>query len=372
MTAEQHSNDGLLLVGLDGSNPLAFLAALGTLRTLTQAWPERHVSMSWEMSEGAWRPRLRCPYTETAESILQTLHRTLCLGGTPEVQKRADRLRARSRNSADIIRRAASRWKKQGLPKAQQKDRKAVLGQAAAQRRKKWLALSAPHLLIGTDTNLTCQDFARYLKRYLQMTSGQRLLDDLAALGTDLPDEDGLMSDTALRTMRGAGHQHLLTFMANILEQVEAADIRKALFFPWVYDDPVKNLTLRLDPSDDVRYALRWRNPSGDPAREDSGSVLGANALAIAGFALMPVIPSADGVTTVGFSGRRASDTRLSWPIWVHPISLDTCGSLLALPQLQKERPNHRELIALGIAQVHRSRRITTGKFRNFSPAQAI
>ena len=41
MTEQEQVNDGLLLVGLDGANPLAFLAALGTLRGLTIAWPER-------------------------------------------------------------------------------------------------------------------------------------------------------------------------------------------------------------------------------------------------------------------------------------------------------------------------------------------
>ena len=41
MTEQEQLNDGLVLTGLDGSNPLAFLAALGTLRGLTLAWPER-------------------------------------------------------------------------------------------------------------------------------------------------------------------------------------------------------------------------------------------------------------------------------------------------------------------------------------------
>lgn len=50
--------NGVLLTGLDGSNPLAFLAALGTLRTLTVALPDEPVRMSWEQHDGAWRPRV--------------------------------------------------------------------------------------------------------------------------------------------------------------------------------------------------------------------------------------------------------------------------------------------------------------------------
>jgi CRISPR-associated endonuclease/helicase Cas3 len=53
-------SDGILLRGLDGSNPLAFLAALGTLRTLTLALPDEKARMSWEQFDGAWRPRVWC------------------------------------------------------------------------------------------------------------------------------------------------------------------------------------------------------------------------------------------------------------------------------------------------------------------------
>ena len=54
----QRIGEGLLLKGLDGSNPLAFLAALGTLRTLSLVWPEKKVKMSWVQYAGTWRPIL--------------------------------------------------------------------------------------------------------------------------------------------------------------------------------------------------------------------------------------------------------------------------------------------------------------------------
>ena len=47
MTEQEQINAGLVLNGLDGANPLAFLAALGTLRGLTLAWPERRIRLSW-------------------------------------------------------------------------------------------------------------------------------------------------------------------------------------------------------------------------------------------------------------------------------------------------------------------------------------
>ena len=57
MTEQEQYNGGLMLTGLDGANPLAFLAALGTLRGLTLAWPKRRVYLSW-VPQDAWRPCL--------------------------------------------------------------------------------------------------------------------------------------------------------------------------------------------------------------------------------------------------------------------------------------------------------------------------
>jgi hypothetical protein len=55
---------GMLLNGLDGSNPLAFLAALGTLRMLGLALPGKSITMRWEANDGAWRPRVNADGTE--------------------------------------------------------------------------------------------------------------------------------------------------------------------------------------------------------------------------------------------------------------------------------------------------------------------
>lgn len=69
----------LLLPGLDGANPLAFLAALGTLRTLTLAWPDRHVKMSWRQHAGAWRPVLHASGQLGEELVLEALHTALAI-----------------------------------------------------------------------------------------------------------------------------------------------------------------------------------------------------------------------------------------------------------------------------------------------------
>lgn len=373
MTADASAEaNGLLLRGLDGSNPLAFLAALGTLRSISIAWPRREIKMGWSNDAGPWHPILCGEGMSRAEGVIDVVYRTLCLG-PPGTQQEGQRLRERSRRSGKVITAAERRWRKQELPKTERQERKKALAQAADRRRGKWLEIAAPHLRIGPDTNLPATEFRAHLQDARRAGRPSRSqLDALAGLGSDVPDEDGLMTDTALRTMRGAGHQHLLTSMANLLHELERSHIEKALLHKWSYDDPVKNLTLRLDPVDDVRYALQWRNPSGDPARSSSGSVLGANALAVSGIAVLPVIPSAAGVNTVGFAGRGASDALWTWPIWRPAVTLDVCRALLALPDLQQESPDRREILQMGIVEVYRTRRITTGKFRNFSPARAV
>jgi len=67
--------NSIVLKGLDGSNPLAFLAALGTLRTLTSALPDETVQMSWEIENGAWRPRVWGTYSD--DHLLELLARWL-------------------------------------------------------------------------------------------------------------------------------------------------------------------------------------------------------------------------------------------------------------------------------------------------------
>src|SRR5947209_20011034 len=115
--------------------------------------------------------------------------------------------------------------------------------------------------------------------------------------------------------MSGAGHQHFLEFMKWIVERTGPDHLEKTLFRPWRYDDPVQNQTLRWDPADDVRRALRWRDPSGDPQRSRRGGMLGANRLAIEGLPLLPTIPVGRTLRTTGFSGRGSGTTYWTWPL---------------------------------------------------------
>jgi len=304
-------SEGLLLSGLDGSNPLAFLAALGTLRTLTIALPSEKVMMNWEQAEGAWRPRVRCSLEGD--------------GGAVVVQLEEELSKARERVS----------------------------------------------LSIGDNLNLIAADFRLHLIKAVEkpealLKSVTRIdADFFASFGSEaVVNDNGLMTDTALRTMSGAGHQHFLKFCREIISKTDSGHLRRTLLVAWDYADDGRGTNLRWDPADDRRYALRWGDPSGDPSK----TMRGANRLAIEAMPCLPTMPSGKGLATTAFEGKGARDTFFTWPIWNEPIGLDVVQSLLGSISWLKDDP--KGAYHLGVAALYTSARITIGKFRNFTPAR--
>jgi hypothetical protein len=306
------------LTGLEGNNPLAFLAALGSLRTLTLAWPDADVRLSWHF-HGAWHPMLHAARSLQQASLVEVLHTEL--------------------------------------------------------RRMK----EHPALALGDNLAVPLEVFSKYAHRAKAMASlsDRRWADFAAAFACECTTtrdskKQQTVQDTDLRTMSGAGHQDFLAVMRNIVNKTTPDHLEKALFHQWQYDDPVEKQTMRWDPIDDVRYALRWRDPSGDPARKKQGTVLGANRLAIEGLPLLPTMPVGSTLHTTGFTGRGSRDTFWTWPIWEGLLPLDVVRSLLALRELQCLKPSRSKLVQMGVVEIYRSQRLTMGKFRNFAPAASV
>lgn len=371
MSEHAPNANGLHLPGLDGANPLGFLAALGTLRALTDAWPNRNVKMAWSQIRGAWRPTLYAEGLAEAEVVSAlSLYLPYC---TTTPDPLVVRHHLRSARGDRALARLKKRWARRNLGKDKCKSKKLVIDKLIAESRTRWLQDTHPCLLIGKDTNLPGHAFRDHLLEIAARNRSDRMAQDqFSALGSDLADKDGKMLDTAFRTMSGAGHQHFVEFMANLLEQVTPDALRRTLLNPWDYGDPVKTLTLRFDPIDDSRYALQWRNPSKDATREQSGSMLGANALAVFGLSLHSTVPEMDGLATIGITGKGSRDTFWTWPLWSVPIDLRVTGSVLTHPALREDPLDASVLRQLGVATVYRSQRLTIGKFRNFTPARAI
>lgn len=154
-------------------------------------------------------------------------------------------------------------------------------------------------------------------------------------------------------------------------------DVRSSLFEQWTYSDSGRGLNLRWGPADDRRYALRWKNPSDEP----NMTMRGANRLALEALPLFVTAPEGERLQTTGFTQRRTTGVRWTWPIWSGPLSLEACRSVLQMRTLQcsplnsesREFAEWRTSIAhLGISEVFQSQRITIGKFRNFTPAKSL
>ena len=297
---------GLVLTGLDGSNPLGFLAAVGTLRVAAQADPPVDHRMEWGAHHGTWVPVLCGNETPSAQTLIEILARALRRHSTPEFAF------AQNLNVASETLRA-------------------VAGDAQRQ--------------------VSIQD--------------RRYADFIASYGCELcvTKDKTSIQDTELRTVSGAGHQHFLGTMSELVSETNDGHLRRSLFQTWNYSDD--KLGLRWDPEEDRRYALRWDNPSGDTIK----TMRGANRLAVEALPLLPTSPGDRQLHTTGFS-RHGKAVLFTWPIWEGALSVDVVRSLLALHEIQKPEPNRQSLAATGIVEVFRSQRITVGKYRNFTRAR--
>ncbi len=298
----------LTLPGLDGANPLGFLAALGTWRITDQIYPE--TKMYWKSHGGHWVPALSTRHAMDSKTFIEKLHAELA-------KMRHHRVFTFSRN-------------------------------------------------LKLKPNEFEREATAALKSWFE-EDDQTSVAFFTAFGSSATiNEQGDIEDTAFRTMSGAGHQHFLKTMNDLAEVTTKDQLRNTLLETWTYPD--EKIGLRWDPSEDKRYALAWRNPSQDPTRTQRG----ANRLAIEALPLLPTAPMGSHLETTGFTGHRSNDTYWTWPIWTSPISLDTGRSLLALGEIKNGSPSATDLRPRGVTAVFRSQRITTGKFRNFTPAIQI
>ena len=212
---------GLLLNGLDGSNPLGFLAAVGVLRTAAEANSSVDWRVRWGLREGTWSPALVGDATLAKNDLLDLL--------LPALKKMKGH----------------------------------------------------PAFAFADDLTLSCAEFRREAQSACQAAEpgDRRHADFMAAFGCDIHPvsaKDPRIQDTALRTMSGAGHQHFIGSMRELVEETDAAHLRASLFEPWQYGG-----------SGSRAFAgILWttagmpcvgRAPSGDPVR----TMRGANRLAV-------------------------------------------------------------------------------------------
>jgi len=377
-------HDGLLLPGLDGTNPLGFLAALGVLHLLNTEHESHEVTMSWLSKEGIWNPVLY-GVGQDQKSISSSLAKQLKCPFTPS--KKADCVRVKRQEAFDRKKserkRAVDELKKQGLRgnerKAAEREKLGPIDESLNKLRSKWLAalrrcVPSLELSLGKHLNATCSELREHMILALDEASlhERNILDLYAAFGSDVCSQD--KSDQMLATkfcfITGSGHQYFLDTVRQLIENVTADRIEEAVFTQVEPQD--EKCSMRWDPQEDRRYAVMWSDPTASSNKAKTNWA--TNLLAYRGLQLLPTVPRSKGLFTTGWS----DDEYLAWnwPIWTGAISSWVIRSLLSHPLLTDESGNRNALSALGVAAVYRSIRVQVGNPPlhkvNFTPSQRV
>ncbi|HLP75532.1 MAG TPA: hypothetical protein VK327_01330 [Candidatus Paceibacterota bacterium] len=386
----------LELSALDGANPLGFLAALGTLAVLSETDPQ--IRLGWR-ARARWVPYLCSPDLQGDEGKKrQDVQQRLAtrLRGKP-VDGEKERVREaaqRQFNSAKTQRKKADEgFKKLGLPArskewsaAREKDvvpfEKAFTN--AREVRNNALKESVPsaELALGERPDCTIEEFRERARTMtMEASSTERVvLDMMASLGAELSDRnDERITPTPFSFVNGSGKQWFLDTARQLMTRknptqveptptpcVTEANLRRCLFEAWKYQD--EGLSMRWDPIEDSRYALRL----DDPGPIGSYTVWMANLLGYVALAFFPCAPTSRGSATACWVNTEDAP-RFRWPLWFSPLSANSVRSLLTHASLASadDESSTRELRARGIAAVFACRRLRNGKFTNFSPSTA-
>ena len=192
-------------------------------------------------------------------------------------------------------------------------------------------------------------------------------------------DKNAEVEPTPLCLMFGQGHQHFLDRLQSVPRETkpirrnktavsEMECLTEALFSSW--ERPDSTQSFRWDPYEDVRYALRATDPTDRETKETTQH--GANRLAAVGLSVLTVVPRrhTGGIRLDVIGGDRDESGKFvfTWPIWREPVSLAAIRSMLGFRRLKDDASR----AALGIVDLRRVRRISAGKFMNFTSAESV
>lgn len=229
-----------------------------------------------------------------------------------------------------------------------------------------------------------CRELLKQEAKAARLYSRARA-DVLSALMSDAAIKDDRkepIDPTPLCLLFGQGHQHFLERLAGVPKElsppprgkgkkavtVSASQcLHEALFQTWHRNDPTRSF--RWDPEEDVRYAFMAGDPTDNAYK--AGTQHGANRLAVIGLNMLTLVPEARaGRVRPSIVGGAFDQLGFSfaWPIWRDPATLSSIRALLAHPGLHA----HDGLVHLGVDHVVIARRISVGKFMNFTRARPL
>lgn len=383
MSRQVSSSVEFELSGIDGTNPLGFLAALGTLVTAHGAG-ETRARLGFRR-RSTWRPFIAGVSVDTPEAFAEIVARGLEGRRVPDD---AERRRAEAQKEFDAAKKACDDKKKE-IQKRRLKGKERAtaiaaelqpLEQVRDEKRRLWLdalaeAVPRPELALGKQLNCTVDEYRDHALAFRDVARrGEReTVDLLAAFGSDgcRAERSDAIQSTPFCFITGSGHQYFLDTVRQLMDHVHADRVRAVLFEPWTYSD--EGLSMRWDPSDDRRYALMDRDPTASDNK--SRTVWMANLLAYRALVLVPCAPRASGLVATGWDNHGQQEV-LTWPLWEFAAEPDTVRSMLEQRELHVERPDRKTLQARGVVEVLRARRIKVGtgtNFKwNFSPARSV
>lgn len=314
------------LDALDGANPLAFLAALGTLRVLTRVLPQHDLRMSWEVRLGAWRPLLW-----TAKLLDETIITKALIENSLDLSAMfSEKLLTDAAEASPKNKKGEPRWKDK--------------------------------LLFPI----------KVFRQFCGEASESPVLAEFAAAWAGETASAGDEDEEVARRTRfdfTAGQQAFVGMLRELRETCTLKDLHRALFAGWLYSSG--SVSLRWDTQDEKRqYALQSVDPTNN-SKNPPAADRGANFLAVEALPLFPVVPDRR-AGQAGFAGK--GDSRCwSWPIWMYPIGVDVIRSLLALPLADSDDCSAANRRALGVPIIFQSRIVQpSGRYRCFTPARTL
>lgn len=298
----------IVLSGLNGANPLGFLAALGLLRILSR---QSNAARLGFLSDGSFSPFVEGADVDLAASIAE------------------DASRAAGRQA----------WSLEYQKKEQRKGKEVI---------KVVADLKAPPEVFTRFLSACVSDWSR--------GEGEGAAYG-AAFGTNVAvDGNGNTKPTAFHFT--AANQRFLETVELIRASVTTEWANRSIFEGHA---AVPGSNLRWDPSAERNWALMANNPN------DSGTSVDAPAewLAFRSLPLFPCCPRGSRIMTTGVSGR-GDGMKFAWPLWSVPVSISTARSVLqmALNGSSRDR-SMRGIFAVCTSAIRR----TNQGFGNFGPA---
>ncbi len=373
-------DEKIVLSGIDGANPLGFLAALGTLAVLQQKG-YGGAKLHWCRS-ATWQPVItgvgKLDKDEFASVIEDALRgRTISAGDKQrrkDTQKEFDQAKTAAKKAREAIKKLGLRGNER---KAEMKVKIEPLEKIVQEKRKEWLqtlknAVPSPELAIGKRIDCTANEYRNdHAAAFFEDANfhDREPLDFLAAFASDacINKKDKVVQATPFCFIIGSGGLFFLQTAGSLMDVVDSDKIAATLFAPWTYPD--EKLSMRWDPVEDRRYALMDRNPTA-PGNESRTEWM-ANLLAYRALVMFPSAPRGAKLTTTAWADH-GDGPLFTWSLWERPLDAASIRSLLALAELSKPKPDRSILRRRGVLATFRSRRISVGKYTNFSPAKGI